>query len=855
MLCGPAFAQHREFDVESAEAARVIPEFARQAGIQIIAPGRHLRGIVLPEIRGTFDVREALHMLLAGTRLDVVSDSRNVIVLRPSFTKRVELSKIVEHVGSRPVLQSEALADTDIGEIAITASRRSETLRRVPVSVSAYSADDMEVKTIRSIDDIVRNTPGVNLTRGFGNTASISIRGVAAAGAGTTGVYIDDTPIHTRTLNVGSYISFPLIFDLDRVEVLRGPQGTLFGAGSMGGTIRFITPVPNLFGTSTYARFESSVVEHGSVNYEGGIAHSMALVEGKVGARISGWFQHSAGYIDKVDPSSRAITAQDINSGEAKAIKADVRFAVSDRLTVTPSFYFQEAKREDIGQYWEEYSNPRVGDFRSGITTPQNSTDRFRLSALKIQFEGETFDIFSNMSYFDRFETSNYDYSTLIPAYFVLNHFDPRFPNYEARAHFINRQRVFTEETRIQSARTDSNLKWITGVFLSSAKQSAYEDIFDPQFPALIQTVYGQSVLDRFGMGMLAGNRVFNQDDIARDKQYAAFGEMSYTLFDKMTLTAGGRYARMSFELTNSATGPFNGGLTTSIDRKTRDSGFSPRFGVSWQANNQVLHYINIAKGFRPGGVNQPIPYNGLCREDQDRILGGPAPTAFRSDSLWSYEAGSKGSFLGGRLYAAVSVFYLKWDDQQQGRGACGLNFIDNSGEAASKGFDLTATFRPTAELTFGMSVGYADANYTNTISGAPNPATGVRLITTAAGNSLLVQPWSLTLNAQQYLNLFGVSGYIRADYEHRSGFNAAAVHDPRTSVYYSSALIPAASHFLTARVGAYINVWDLSLFVKNATDASTQLSRFVDRATVPGLTKGRTFQPRTIGLTATVKY
>jgi len=857
-FCAPAFAQQRPFDVPSAEAARVLPEFARQAGIQIIAPGRHLRGIVLPEIKGTFDVREALRTLLAGTRLDIVSDSQDIIVLRPSFRKTAKISDVAVRPGNRPATRDEGemLRDTDIGEIAITASRRSETLRRVPMSVTAFSADDLEMKAVRSIDDIVRATPGVNLARTFANNNSLSVRGVASSGANTTGIYIDDTPIQARTLGVGSYNGYPLIFDLDRVEVLRGPQGTLFGAGSMGGTIRFITPTPSLVDTTTTARFEVSNVEHGAMSYEAGIAHGVPLAEGKIGARLSAWIQRTGGYVDRVDPTSREVTARNVNSGDAKMLRADVRFALSDRLTATPSFYFQEIERGDLGQYWEEYSDPRAGDFRTAIVTPQPTTDRFRLPSLKLQFEADTFDVFSNTSYFDRFERSTYDYSTLIPAYFVLTHFDPRFPNYKAAALFINRQRVLTHETRVQSAHTQSDVQWIAGVFLNSSKQSAYEHITDPDFPRLIDTVYGQTVAERFGMGMLSGDRIFIQDDVARDRQYAVFGEVSYTVFDKMTLSAGGRYAHMSFELDNYGTGPFNGGTTTAVDGTTNDKGFSPKFGISWQSDDDALYYVTVAKGFRAGGVNQPIPYaEGLCKEDLDRILGGPASPTYRSDSIWSYEAGSKRSFLDGRLYAAMSAYYLEWDDLQQGRTVCGLNFIDNSGAASSKGFDLALTFRPSIDVTLGLAVGYADANYTNTIFGAPNPATGARAITVAKGNGLLVQPWTVTANAQHYVDLFGQAGYVRVDYEHRGGFNMSAALDPRTAVYNSSGLEPQPTHFFTARLGAYINAWDVSLFVKNLTDSSTQLSRFVDRITVKGLRKGRTFQPRSIGVTATARY
>lgn len=167
-----------------------------------------------------------------------------------------------------------------INEIIVTASRRKAMLSKVPISVAAMTNEAMDAESIRNIEDIARNTPGVNLGRGFGNATNISIRGIQGSGAGTTGIYIDETPIQVRTLNVASYNIYPQVFDLDRVEVLRGPQGTLFGSGSQGGTVRFITPSPSFSGDAMYGRAEVNAIENGSMGYQAGLAYGTALVEG-----------------------------------------------------------------------------------------------------------------------------------------------------------------------------------------------------------------------------------------------------------------------------------------------------------------------------------------------------------------------------------------------------------------------------------------------------------------------------------------------------------------------------------------------------------------------------------------------
>jgi len=859
VVCGHAHAQQRVFDVEADEALRALPEFARQAGVQILAPGKILRGVRLPQLKGTFDVRAALRTLIASTSLHIISDNGRVIVLKPiraSAEDHAGQNQDGDTVfGGEPGARELRIASPPLAEIVVTANRREEALSTVPLSIAAFSVEDMDSKTIRSIDDIARSTPGVTFNRGFGNTNNISIRGVTSMGAGTTGVYINDTPIQGRTLNVGAYNIYPLLFDLQRVEVLRGPQGTLFGSGSVGGSVRFITPTPSLTDSSLYARAETASIEHGTFSYETGLAVETPLVADRVGLRLSGWVQSTGGYIDKVDPITREITDKNINSTRARAFKADAKLAASENLTISPSFYYQRQRLNDISQYWEEYSRPNAGDFRSGLVTPQISSDGFKLTSLKLEYAAEGFDLFSNSSYFHRFETSTYDYSTLVPAYFVLKHFDSRFPRYPAYAHFINQQKVLSQEVRAQSQDSDTRLKWIVGAFFSRTKQTAYEDIVDPQFENLIQAAYGQTVIERFGTPMLSRDRIFNQSDDARDRQYAGFGEFSYEIVEGLEATIGGRYADMSVALNNLTMGPFNGGRTTSVDGKSGNAGFNPKIGLSWQRDLDSLYYATISKGFRPGGLNQKIPYvAGICQSDQDRF-GGPAPQTYNSDNIWSYEAGFKNYFMERRLYVSVGTYYMDWNNIQLNRTACGLNYIENAGTAASKGFDVAATIRPTSSLSLGLGLSYVNANYTKTLQGLPNPSTGLRPTTIMAGDGLAVQPWSLTANARYEFGLWSHEAYVRGDYEFRGGLNRTAQLDPRTSIYNPDALIPEHTHFLSMRAGFIVDSWEASVFVKNLTDTSVQLSRFFDRSTVKGLNKGKTFQPRTVGLTITAKY
>jgi iron complex outermembrane receptor protein len=757
---------------------------------------------------------------------------------------------------------AEEEANAAQGDIVVTASRRESTASKVPLSLSAMSQEQMDTKTIRSLEDVARVTPGVTFSRGFGNATTIAIRGISGSGAGTTGIYIDDTPIQVRSLNVAAYNVYPLIFDLERVEVLRGPQGTLFGAGSQGGTVRFITPEPSLSGTKIYGRAEVNTIDGGSVGYEAGIAYSTAAIEDKIGLRVSAWLQHGGGYIDKVSPYTNEVKATNINQSDSRVFRIAATLKPTERLSITPSFYYQDQKFGDNGQYWLQYSNPDNKKFNSGITTDQPSTDRFMLSSLKVTYEADGFTVTSNTSQFARRETSQYDYSTLIPAQFVGQHFFPEFPNYPAYALFLQKQKVFTQELRIQSA-NDSPFSWLIGGFYQNARQTAVEDIVDSQFTNMIRTYFNQTVEEYSGQSLIParltnGDDILFQDDLAVDRQLAAFGELSYRLFDQLTFTAGARIAQVSTSLKSFATGPFNAG-TVSVDGKIEETPFTPKFAISWQANNDLLIYGSAAKGFRNGGVNRLIPYDPTatsgriftCTDDQNRN-GGPVPGNYKSDSLWSYELGSKLSLFNRRLTLDGSVYLIKWKNIQQSRGACGVSYLDNSGNAESRGFDLAVSARPFRGVSIGGALAYTDAAYTTQISTTNN---GRVSITVAEGDAIATKPWTITLHGQYEVQLAGKDIYIRGDYERRSGYARPTNLNPITAGYNVQNIIPPSWSFITMRAGMKVDGWDFSLFVKNLTNASPSIYYRFDRRGVLGLNKARTIDPRTIGVTATMRY
>src|SRR5450631_2573161 len=271
---------------------------------------------------------------------------------------------------------TEPAAAGGLEEIVVTATRREESINRVPISVTAFSQDMIDQKGIKDFQDIVRFTPGVTIDAT--GTNAISIRGISSSGgAGTTGIYIDDTPIQMRALGFNPDDTLPKTFDLDRVEVLRGPQGTLFGAGSEGGTVRYIMTQPSVTKESSYARTEVSFTKDGDPSYEAGVAHGGPIIDNVLGFRASVWYRYDGGWINRVDPTSGAVVDKNANHANTVAARVAMLYQPVDGVQITPSLMYQNARKHDQSTYWPAYSNASGGVFHNANPDRTPVPDRF----------------------------------------------------------------------------------------------------------------------------------------------------------------------------------------------------------------------------------------------------------------------------------------------------------------------------------------------------------------------------------------------------------------------------------------------------------------------------------------------
>jgi outer membrane receptor protein involved in Fe transport len=774
--------------------------------------------------------------------------------------------------GVQPARAADAADDNPVlEEVVVTAQKREESINKVPVSVSVLGRDEMQQRGIENIADVAAVSPGVDF-QNTGTTTAIALRGISSGivGYSTTGIYIDDVPVQIRLDGgiVPGTNTTPLVFDLDRVEVLRGPQGTLFGAGAEGGTIRFIQPQPSLTQFSGYARAGLATTDGGGPGYEMGAAFGGPIVADELGFRVSAWHRRDGGYIDH--ESAIAGGTRYSNSGwrDSDVLRAAFAFAPMDSVKITPSMFYQHIHWNDVPTFdpagspnpgdtmtanWAslgpQYSNVDSGHrvFQGLLVQP--SSDQLFIPSVKIEGQLPQVTLTSTTSFMNRRYSAQQDFSTVNPVIIGLPW--PTTANAASISYTPSNQNVFTQELRAQSANPQQRLQWTFGLFFSDSRQMGYQSVWSPYWPTQIQQAFGQSIQQQFGQALLPGDLSIYEREPITDKQLAAYGQLSYQLINHVSLVAGARVARETDRYSIYINGPLNGPTATSFSGTENETVVDPRYGVNVQLDDNNLVYFSAAKGDRIGGVNSPF-YNFEACNQALAALGFPngAPKTYQGDSLWSYEIGSKNRLFNGRFQIQVSAFHIQWNNIQQivQVPACTEGFTSNLGKATSNGFDLQADLLVTDALKLGLNMGYTNArNATTIVSG------GNDVVADGQQVNPYSSPWIVSPTAEYTFAIAaGHKGYIRIEDTFHSRnpgpYNPTA---DTTSPTYNAFFIPnAAYNQLDLHVGTTWSGWDLAVYATNALNSHPLL---YNNAIQPFTFYGTTFtlQPRTIGVTA----
>jgi len=747
---------------------------------------------------------------------------------------------------------SSAASDEEMKEIVVTAEKRESTVQKTPISMTAISGADLQAEGVSDFTTVAQQVPGISFkTSGPGQT-EFEMRGLTSTGgeSPTVGFYLDDAVLTPAAMaQNGKTVIDPSLFDLNRVEVLRGPQGTLYGAGSMGGTIKLVTnqPDPHKFDMNVEV-VGSGTDSGGGFNHTENVMLNIPLVQDVVALRLVGTDKYIDGWIDRkvlnpfpteVDNSmvrgdvAAAPVAQDFthsNWEQLQAGRATVLIQPSDALSITVGYMHQSLTQGGPNLI---DSPPLTETHYQPFDVAEPFEDKFDLSTLTVKYSFDAFQLVSASAYWDRQQNQTQDISEAMQDY-IGGFFGPSaaFPYsssatvteggatfYGLGAASITEDdytRQFSEELRLASTGSGP-LQWLGGVYYSSFGATSHVFSFYP--------VATDGFDADFGTTNLADNH--RKVDI---DQYAAFGEVSYLLPQNFKASLGARYYNYHSDSVTSVSGVSANGTSNPLFGLAQNSGVTPKFDLAYIPDDNTTLYGTVSKGFRPGGPNSPIPVPPCP---------AAAPTQFGPDTVWNYELGEKLRFLDSRISVNGDVYYEDWSNvQQEVAPGCGFKFTANAGKAKIYGAELEVGVVLAPGLVLSQNLGYTHATNSTDV-----PAAGI-----VSGERLLDVP-EVTANTSVSYKQPLAEGMTLVTRVNNSYI------DSIQDITYGRNTLPAYD-LVGLRAGVEKDQWSAFLFVDNLTNKEALLGdNGALSANVNIFNRVATNQPRTIGLDLTFKY
>ncbi|HEX7853968.1 MAG TPA: TonB-dependent receptor [Sphingobium sp.] len=754
---------------------------------------------------------------------------RNSLALRGSVALAVlAFAGSVAHAQSTPPQ----------AEIVVTAQKRAENLKDVPVSVSVLGGAAIQTQKIKNFEDLGRMVPSMAVTSAGGsNLSRITLRGIASdQGTATVGVYLDDVSLTIPNLYFTG-ATLPKMFDLAQAEVLRGPQGTLFGASSLGGTIRFISNQPNLSQIEGSVLGELSGTHHGGANYLAQGVLNLPIINDRMALRIGVQRSRDSGYIDRIDNSGRVHDG--VNDEVATVVRSSLLWKVSDEFSIQPALLYQETNSDGVGLF-ELSALPKYIQHRD---SREFNNDRLIVPSLTIRGSLGSLDVTSVTSYLNRVNKRNVD-AQIYDSEYIGAVLDPDFgATYNTIAalpgllHNNAYVHQWSQEVRLATKsmkETGLWYEWQIGGYFSNQNIHSTDDEYVVGLGAAVQKIFGQDPAAVLGAPLV--NDVlgfFHYHD--KRREYAVFGQGSVRLLPKLKATIGVRqsFARVGYDIDQG--GWLALGSPPTASRKSTSKPFTPKFALVYEASQSASIYATVGKGFRLGGFTTPLP--PTCGPSVAEFGLAGSGDNYRSDSLWSYEGGAKFDLFGRKLRVNASGYYIDWQHVQQSISlpSCGFLSIVNAGHARSYGGEIEAEAQVAPGLSIGGSASFTDSRVTKAA-----PGTGVM-----DGQSLLGVPknnFSGHVDYRQSINdEFKGYGHIDVNRVGRS-HGAFAV----TSPDYDRA----AYTVVNATVGIETDRFDISLFARNLLDER----KVIQSPQVVFVRQGLIVRPRTIGISARVK-
>jgi iron complex outermembrane receptor protein len=790
--------------------------------------------------------------------------------------------------------QSQAEQPGALQEVIVTATKRSENLQNVPFSISATSEEQIRNSGAMDLVDLARNVAGLAIADLGPGQSQIAIRGISSGQVirdqpgvkEQVGVYLDESPI-----SVALFTPDLELFDLDRFEVLRGPQGTLFGAGSEAGTVRYITAQPKLGKTEVFTDASFEDVTHGD---EGGFLRAAMNVPlgDNMAVRLVAYEHHLAGFIDAISPYGAAgadrpasfTVNRAINSGDRSGARLALLIKPSNELSITPRVVFQKLEtngypRVDIynilaNPYTTTQPAVTMGDLTQYRQQPDGLTDDFMLADLKVDYDTGPATLTSVTSYTHRNVQVLRD-ATQLTGSVTFDVFGdasvpPDFAGVRTSSPLYDRTHlnVFSEEVRLAS-NGKQQIDWLVGGFFQHVGRHYGQDLPTPGYDALNA---------QFGFP-LGPNPVglpdtpFYSNLFYTLKQYAAFGEATWHATSQLALTGGLRYYKFSEDRVLNFNGVFAsdtppGGIPGSVD----SSGTSPRLILSYKPMDDAELYAQASRGFRLGGINDPLNIP-LCSPQDLLVFGSQAN--WKDEKTWNYEVGAKTQWLDHRVTFNVAAFYADIKDLQATTtaGTCSSRIVFNVPTARSEGIEAELFARPNANWDFGISATVLDAKLTSSVVSTLPGGAQVVVGGLQDGNRLPTAPKTQAVGSIGYtmptaastdffanftIQYVG-SSFSQFENEEPGWGQIGGAGDPNAArlIAYGGPLTVNVINFnpelpsytlANFRLGFKTDRWQAALYINNIADKSAELALDYERgrsARVGYLTN----QPRTIGL------
>jgi len=752
---------------------------------------------------------------------------------------------------------------SQLEEIVVTANRHgAENIQKVPMAITVVNPTTLDDLGMTGLQDYARLVPGLSLQELSPGLNRVDIRGIVTTGIDPTNVqdrslvayYYDDTPITLNSSNPDLKV-----FDLERIEVLKGPQGTLYGAGAMAGTIRLITKKPDPDNYSGYVEttLSDTAAGGGSVNYTFRGMANIPIAEDKAALRIVGYREYDSGFIDNVFTTvTNGSGRQKIGLGENGANDYDtdqarvaLRLTPIDALSIDASFTYDHAHGNGLN---DGYTG--LGDYKWSSLTHEQTSDDLKLYNVAVGYDLDNARITSATSYLDRKIHSGLgdEYG---PDEFL---FGGVYPVQAGTNEIHDKLHDIIEEARITSTDKDSNWKWTAGVFYENFSRFNYQDQPYPNLDSEEAALYGLPGYNSLDDGAFHPNDDFSGYQNINENQISVYAEATYKILPDLELTAGLRYFdwRQKFGLYFG--GAFGCSPCTSLDaagglvpgvplRQSGDAGakgVNPRFAASYHVNEDVIVYAEVAKGFRYGGVNQPVPLS-ICLPYLQQLGLNSAPITFGPDKLWQYTVGEKSTLLDNRLTLNADGFYINWNDVQTEQSLnCAYYFVENKGQITSKGLEVEASGRVTPALTITASAAYTDATADGNLVNI-DALDGQRAPYFPQYQATISVDYVIPLQNSDTITLNGNYSFKGKSY---NNFNSQA---------FGFAELPSSSQF-DFGVNYNMSNYEFGLYGTNVTNGNKVIEYFNNSYLPAGFSPGRYAiyaRPRTFGLRAKASF